>query len=245
MSDQLVPTHQGPSRDDWAQFAAIQQGRWQRWSTVSAAPPLTDKCKGATAERVRELQTELSQRLQHVQGVHERLTSAAKALREAEARVLAEVNKDIETMSDGVAVEQAHADALKTLEDYKATQQLHDQRLQRTTAAAEQAQTQLDLFVTEHWQELSEALTSDANDVSERAKKLAAEYERKLAPIRQEWNAIWTTQAEIIGRTPELVASDLPAPDDYAQPPVVSDEALARFRALTSPESIEPEQDAA
>jgi septal ring factor EnvC (AmiA/AmiB activator) len=226
----------GPSREQNEQFAAAQQGRWQRWSTVSAAPSLTNKCKGPAADKIRALQADLCQRHQHVADVHESLATAQKNVKGAESRVLAAIDKDSRTMSDSGAVEQAHADALAALAELTETRKLHDLRLKRTTALAEQAQTHLDLTVTEHWAELSDALTPDAEKVSERIRKLTAEYQQKLTPLLQEWTTIRDAQAEIIGRTPELLPSDLPAEDAYDQSPVVSAEALERFRQLTTPE---------
>jgi hypothetical protein len=237
-------SHREPTPDDWTQFRENQQGRWQRWSTVSPAPPLTDKCVGVAADRVRELQGALCERHQHVQAVHESLLAASEGVQTAEARVLAEIDRDTRTMANGSAVEDAHADALKALAVLTETRKLHDLRLQRTTALAEQAQTDLDLFVTEHWAELSDALKPDADKVAERVRKITAEYQSKLSPLRQEWNAIRSAQLQIIGRTPEILPSDLPAEDAYDQPPVVSAEALARFRQLTAPEPVEPDQEA-
>jgi hypothetical protein len=240
MSEQFKEPRQ-PSREDWTGFREQQQGRWQRWSTVAAAPPLTDKCRGAAADRVRELQAALCERHQHVQTVHENLRTAEEGVRAAEAHVLTEIDRDTRTMANGSAVEDAHAEALKALANLTDTRKLHDLRLQRTTALAEQAQTELDLFVTEHWAELSDALTPDAHKVAERVRKITAEYQDKLAPLRQEWDAIRRAQAEIIGRTPELRPSDLPAEDAYDQSPVVNADALEAHRQPIESEPVEAE----
>ena len=210
------------------------QATWKAWSEVGAAP-LTDKCKSTTADEVRKLQAEVRERLQHVQAVHEGLGAAREGLKAAEAKVLAELDADAESMSDGSSLERVHAEQVKALRELTEVEELHEQRLKRTTSLAQQAQVQLDQFVASNWQELHAELEPQANKVSERVRKITAEYEQKLSPFRQDWTQILNAQTQIVGRTDGIHREDLPAEGDYAQPPVVSSEALARLNQVAEP----------
>jgi hypothetical protein len=208
--------------------------RWQPFGKVDSAP-FSDKCKSEIADEVRRLQEELRKRLYHVQAVHDHREAAAEKLKDIEARVLAELDVDAETMSDGSTVEALHAEGIAALREVTALEKLHDERLKRTTALAQSAQDQLDNFVTEHWEELTAELEPEANKVSERVRKITAEFNAKLSPLRQDWEAILAAQIQIVGRTEGLYRSDLPALDDCARPPVVSSEALARLNQVAEP----------
>jgi hypothetical protein len=207
---------------------------WTPWSSVSPEP-LTGKLTSDTANKIRELQAETRQRLEHVQAVHTRTREAKDALAACEAKVLAELDADAETCSDGSSLESAHAERVKALAELTETEELHEERLRRAQGLATSAQDQLNAFVTANWQELSAELEPQGNKVSERIRKITAEYEQKLSPLRQDWLEIRHATGEIVGRTTEIYENDLPAADDYAQPPAVSFDALARLNRVSEP----------
>jgi chromosome segregation ATPase len=215
----------------------IARDGYEPFAEVSSEA-LTSKCKGSVADKVRELQGEVRERQRRVTEITSSRDTAQEALADIESQIPGAMDRETES-GDSSEVLSLHQHAQAAAAALRSDATLHKERLTRAHDALLSSHGELQTYVDQHAQELSQSLDPDAHRVSETYQKALTGFEQKVAPLIHEYGEILRTQAQLAGHSFPIKRTDLPSGERFEQPPIVAWPALPDSQGTTvKPELI-------